>query len=34
MANGIVDGTITDALFGIAMAAVGMLSIVGMSHLQ
>jgi K(+)-stimulated pyrophosphate-energized sodium pump len=30
MANGIVDGTITDALFGIAMAAVGMLSIVGM----
>ena len=30
MTNGIVDGTITDALFGIAMAAVGMLSIVGM----
>jgi K(+)-stimulated pyrophosphate-energized sodium pump len=30
MTNGIVDGTIADALFGIAMAAVGMLSIVGM----
>lgn len=28
--NGIVPGTITDALFGISMAAVGMLSIVGM----
>lgn len=30
MTNGIVEGTITDALFGIAMAAVGMLSIVAM----
>ena len=30
LTNGIVPETITDALFGIAMAAVGMLSIVGM----
>lgn len=30
MTNSIVPGTITDALFGISMAAVGMLSIVGM----